>query len=589
MRFSLTNLLFILAFLLPALPFHKARVAANPSPNTELDRYPKDFFGLPVDRSVKLTGTFGELRPNHFHAGIDIKSANGRSGDPVVAAGVGYIAKIKVQAGGYGNVLYLNHPNGFTTVYAHLDRFRTDIQQWVRDQQYKQEAFEIELDVPPGLFTLQRGDLLGAMGNTGGSSGPHLHFEIRNTATDHPINPLLFGLPVLDNIKPEILDLKAYFLGDNLETLAGKAFKVVKISDGKYKVSGTDTILVPPGWVGFGIKSYDKLNGLPNNNGINILRLFADGILRYQWTMDELDFDETRFINAHTDFPVRKKYATWFHRCYVMPGNYLSNYARIGQNGAILLFPRQSMPIHIEALDASGNLSQLSFVVKADPTLEKPLIPLHQFAIPYGSDSRLELDGASLLLPKGTVYETLFFKYGQHASKNPNIYSPVHRIHDETVPAHDYFEISLRADTFPQALREKAVIAKIEEGLPDNCGGIWAGNWLTTHVREFGQYCIMADTRPPTITSLVFAPDMRKKDALVFRIRDDFAVNGGATYLNFKGTVDGKWILFEYDRKTARLIHRFTDSPIEPGEHVLSLKVWDDRNNVAEFSGNFIR
>ena len=348
------------AMVLPALSFdNPSRPAPVPDPEIVAASYPKDYFMAPVDANpMRLTGTFGELRSDHFHSGIDIDSKTGGVGQPVFAAADGFVDRIRVQASGYGNVLYIRHPNGYSTVYAHLDRFSSEIQKFVRDMQYKRERFEVDLNPADGQFRVKKGQEIGKLGNSGGSTGPHLHFEIRRSGTDKALNPLLFGLPVVDKTPPEIRDMKVYFLNDKREVLAGKPFPVVRRKDGTVGVAG-DTVSLGAWRVGFGVKTFDKQTGQRNDNGIFALSLYVDGALTYEWRMDELDFDETRFLNAHVDFAARKRYGAWFHRCFVLPGDRLSNYSRTEALGAIPLSKDKAQKITLKVTDAAGNASSV--------------------------------------------------------------------------------------------------------------------------------------------------------------------------------------------------------------------------------------
>lgn len=582
----------LLLLLLPALAFH------NPDPKTtppsdniegELAAYPRDYFRSPVDVDIKLTGTFGELRPDHFHSGIDIKSKNGRSGQPILAAAGGFVDRIKVQAGGYGNVLYIKHPNGYTTVYAHLDRFAPDIQKYVRDQQYRRERFEVDLQPKDGQFKVKAGEEIGKMGNTGGSTGPHLHFEIRHSATGKAFNPQLFGLPVPDKVAPEIRDMKVYFLNDKREVAATRAFPIMQKADGTYAPKTGDTVRIGAWRVGFGVKSFDEMSGFRNDNGIYALQMKVDDQSAYLWRMEELDFDETRYMNAHIDYPARQKNGAWFHRCFVLPGNHLSNYARTETGGAVALYKDKPVKISIRATDASGNAADVVFwALRDEANMETPTAPPYQFALPFDAESRLDVEGFSMLVPKNTFYETNYLRYQTTPDDSRGVYSPVHHLGDEGTPAHKYFEISLLPVNLPPELRDKAIIAKCNGRQEQNCGGTWRNDRLVTKVRQFGDYCVMTDTDAPTITPIVFGKDLRQKSTMSFRIRDNFGVGGSADGLSFRGTVDGQWVLFEHDRKSARLTHTF-DGRIGPGQHTLRLVVKDDRGNEGVFEGEFLK
>jgi murein DD-endopeptidase MepM/ murein hydrolase activator NlpD len=561
------------------------RIAAAAALPPLEEAYPTDYFMPPVAGPIRATGTFGELRPDHFHSGLDI---DGHLGDPVYAAADGFVDRIKVQASGYGNVLYIKHPNGYTTLYAHLDRFSPEIAQFVKENQYKRERFEIELQPPDGTFKVKKGQEIAKLGNTGGSTGPHLHFEVRNTATSKAINPLLCGIPLADKIAPDIRDMKIYFLNERREVLGAKPFPLYKDKRGNIGLQG-DTVRIG-GWrVGFGVKVYDRAGTARNDNGIYTLALYADDQLAFQWRMNELDFDETRYLNAHTDYSARKRYGAWFHRCFVLPGDRLSNYAATESLGSILLYKEKPVKITIKASDVAGNTSIVQFwALRDEAAMETFVSAPFQFYLPFDAENRVDLDGFSMQLPKSALYESLQFQYETTLDESAGVYSPVHHLQDERTPVHRYFDLSIRPTHLPADLRSKAVIAQCGAGKPDNCGGTWQGDVLTTRVRNFGDYCVMADTQPPSIVPVVFDGDMRRKHTMSFRIQDNFAVGGTADGLSYRGTVDGQWVLFEYDRKRARLTHTF-DGRISTGEHLLRLAVRDDRGNEAVFEQKFLR
>lgn len=558
-----------------------------PTPEAEIAAYPKDFFQSPVHTSIRLSGTFGELRPDHFHSGIDIKSATGRVGQPVLSAADGFIDRIKIQAGGYGNALYVKHPNGYTTLYAHLDRFTPAIEKYVLENQYRQEQFEVDLHPADGQFPLKKGQEIGKLGNSGSSSGPHLHFEIRNSVTERVLNPQLFNLPILDNIAPDIRDMKVYFLTENREVITSKPLPLLRDKKGVAGLEG-DTVKFAAWRVGFGVKAYDHMNGLKNDNGVYAIELFADDRLAYEWRMGELDFDETRYHNAHIDYSAKKRFGAWFHRCFVLPGNYLNNYARTETLGAVSLYKDKAVKIRLKVTDAGGNTSTINFWALRDETVETPLAMPYQFDFNYQQENNITLEDFSLRLPLGSLYESLHFQYSTSPSDEPGQYSPLHHLQDTRTPLHKYVEIGLKPTNLPEELRSKAVIAACNEGRPDNCGGAWVNGILKTQVRNFGDYCIMADTEPPAIVPVIFGDDLRKRTSMAFRIRDNFAVSGKAEGLKYRGTVDGQWVLFVYDQKRARLTHTF-DERTKPGKHQLRLTVTDDRGNAAFFEGTFLK
>jgi hypothetical protein len=553
----------------------------------DVSEYPRDYFSSPIGFPIKLTGTFGELRTNHFHGGIDIKSPNGKSGAPIFAPADGYVYRIKVQSTGYGNALYIKHPNGYSTVYGHLESFRSDIAEYVKKQQYQKESFEVNLYPNKTAFPVKKGQEVAKMGNTGGSSGPHLHFEIRHSGTDKALNPLLFNLPVPDTERPSLRDLKIYTLNDEMVELKGLTYDLNRTSDGQYKLH-KDTIRVA-GWrAGFGIKAYDSMSGFNNDNGIYSITLSANGQVMYQFKMEQIDFDDTRFLNAHIDYAAKKSGKGYYQRCFKQPGDRLPNYTQLMQNGAVPIYENEPTKIEIRVLDAHQNASTLTFYVLRDPNAEVPALPAYQYMLPWGQDNKVELADFKLQAPRGCFYQDVPMTFVTTPDLSFGSFSSVFHVHNEKTPVHRYYDLSIHAPGFPAELRAKAFIADCSDSRPSNCAGDWRGDWLHTRVRHFGDFCVLTDTEPPTITALNFQDNMSGKSSMSFRIRDNYEASGIADNLKYTATVDGKWTLFEYDLKSDKISHDF-DERIGSGEHFLRLIVTDDRGNVATFERTFIR
>jgi Peptidase family M23 len=550
--------------------------------------YPSNYFSSPVDDALRLTGTFGELRSGHFHSGIDIKSKTGGVGQPVFAAADGFVDQIKVQSGGYGNVVYLKHPNGYTTVYAHLDAFSSELSRFVREHQYKNESFEVALSPADGQFKVKKGQQIGTLGNSGGSTGPHLHFEIRQSSTGKALNPLLFNLPVPDRSAPDIRDMKFYVLDEKRQPITSSALPIVRRVDGTYRPKQGDTLRVGAWRVGFSVKAYDQQDLLRNDNGIFSIDLEADGQLAYACKLDGFDFDETRYLNAHVDYAVHERFGAWFHRCFVLPGDKLSIYRPTAALGAVALYKERPVQIRLRVADAAGNAGVVQFWVIRDDNMATAVNEPYQYEFVYNTENRIESQDFSLRMPAGCLYEDLKFQYKTTPETSSGFFSSVHHIHHEEAPVHRYFEVAMSPFNLPDQLRSKAVIARCGNNRPVNCGGVWKDGKLTTRIRNFGDYCIMTDVMPPTIVPLVFDNDMRKRSSMSFRIDDNFNTDAQADRLYYRGTIDGKWVLFEYDMKRERLTYIF-DWRTPPGEHTLRLLVRDDRRNEAVFERKFLR
>ncbi len=550
---------------------------------SERNTYPTDYFISPVKSVIRLSGTFGELRSNHFHAGIDIK---GYIGLPLYAIADGYVARIKIQAAGYGRVLYINHPNGYTSVYAHMNEFVPELEKYVKQIQYEKTRFEVDLYPPVDSFQFKKGALLGKMGTTGYSFGPHLHFEIRDTKTDKPLNPLLFGFKVEDNLPPRMHQLRIYHLNEKAETEHAFTESLVW-KRGQYGVR-SDTINVADDRVGLALKVYDHMNGVRNWNGIYDLKTYVDDSLMHSFEMEAFGFDESRYLNAHLDYEEQVSKKSFFNRCYLLPGNKLSIYS--GSDGILQLPPNQSTKINMVASDVAGNKSELEFWIKnTGKKISKKSPHIFNYVLPFNEESIIDNYPLFLHFPEGTFYENLYLKYHAAKEKSSNVFSAVHSIHHSTTPVHKYFKIGIQAPNIPDSLRSKAFIAYCDTDQEIiNFGGTWNGDTLITYSRSLGDYSIMMDEEAPTIIPVSFRTDMSRSSRIRFKIEDNLPTSGSARGLRYQAYIDDQWVLMEYDYKNDLLTYRF-DEQIGRGKHQFRLEVSDDRNNVKVFERSFTR
>lgn len=549
-------------------------------------KYPQGYFQLPIKHTPKVSGTFGELRPNHFHSGIDLKSSNGGSGDPLVSAADGYVSRIKVKASGFGNALYISHPNGYTTVYAHMNAFTPEIEEYVKAQQYKRESFEVDLsNLPTRLFTFKRGEVIGQMGNSGSSSGPHLHFEIRNSRTEKPINPELFGLRIKDTRPPKLHKLKLYALNPDLETLDTRTVDVIGNANSGYRIKG-DTLNVNAWRCGFALKAFDHQDGASNWNGIYKLDMTVADTLHYGFDLETFAFSQTRYINAHLDYFEQKTARSYYHRCYHLPGNKIPIYR--GGTGVVPLEKNRAVPVQLTVFDPSGNEAKLKFYVRRGE-VTKTSSPPYQQIIDYTESKQVEMGGCSLYFPKGSLYENLYFSYSIKDEKDPQAYSLQYNLGDPLVPVHKHLTITMDASAVPDKLRSKAFIAYCEDdGTIYNAGGKWEGNQLVTKNRSLGSYAVYTDTVPPTVRAVSFRKNIANSSKMSFEILDNYPTTGRGKDLSYHGTVDGQWILMEQDGKTDVLTHYF-DGRISSGEHEFVLYVTDHCGNSTTYKRNFTR
>ena len=547
----------------------------------------REYFRSPVDIPILLSGNFGELRSNHFHSGIDIKT-QGKNGLPVYAAAAGEVSRIYISPSGFGLALYLDHPNGKTTVYGHLLSLREDIQAYARKIQYERESFAVDLAVPKGTFRVEKGEQIALSGNSGSSGGPHLHFEIRDTESQNPLNPLLFKFPVSDKMNPKILSAAIYPLSDHSHVAGAAAERVIETVyyDGAYHLKGNPTLSVF-GDIGFGLQVLDYLDGSWSKCGIYEITLAVDGEPVYTFLMNELSFAETRFLNSHIDYNHYRQHYRRLQKSWVDPGNKLSNYPLLVNHGIVRLTDGKQHQISYEIKDTYGNSSKLNFRVQSKPEnltrINKP-----GRLIRYDKREDFETDGLQAHFMPGTFYANFNLDY-QTKPANNLYYSPLYQLHNDRTPVHNPYLLKLKADGLPDSLKHKSLIAVVDgkSGKKWSMGGQYEDGWVTARVRQLGTFAISVDTVPPTIQPLSIANKNRltEQSRIRFKIADDFS--GIDTY---RGEIDGQWVLFEYDAKSNLLSYELDKERLQFGKnHSLKLTVTDSKNNQTTYQATFYR
>ncbi|MCG8327793.1 MAG: M23 family metallopeptidase [Chitinophagales bacterium] len=546
--------------------------------------YPQHYFQAPINGALRLSGTFGELRPQHFHAGLDIK---GYVGQPLLAAAAGYVSRIKVGSGGYGKVLYISHPNGYTSVYAHMNRFTPALEQYVKQEQYLTKSFEIELHPTPGQFEFQKGEKIGEIGITGRSFGPHVHFEIRDTPSGQPINPLLFGLPIGDHRPPQLHQLKLYQIGNDGSCFPGEVYNLRKQNRKAYRLSGKDTLLTPYTHTGIAVKTFDLLDAAPNLNGIFELLLYQNDSLLFHVNMETFQLSQMRYLNAHLDYRDWKGKGAYFNRCYRLPGNHLEH-IYLKDQGIISLSQNEKVKLKVIAKDQAGNESSLTFWLKRSGENKTSVINYNYF-LPQAEANGINATGIQLRFPKNTFYQDAYFDYAASYENSYGIYSLIHHLHDPAIPVHKYFEIALKPNqSIEESLKDKAFIVYCdEEGNSTHCGGEWKKGWLYAKVRALGAYSIMIDEEAPTIQPLSIKHKVKTGNRFQFLINDQLATASNVKSLSYEGYIDGKWVLFTYDEKN-ELIEHVVDGNLEKGEHTLLLTVKDASGNTSSIEHTFL-
>ena len=529
-----------------------------------------------------LAGSFGELRANHFHSGLDFKT-NQQIGYPVFAVEDGYVTRVRIQNSGFGLALYLNHPNGLTSVYAHLSRFNPKIGQFSKSTQYKKQVYEIDEFVSRDLLPVSKGDLIGYSGNTGSSGGPHLHFEVRDTKTEQTINPQLLGLEIPDKTPPVIHSMYVYRLnGKAFNEFTPKQYFQVVGDKGKYNLNKVNTINLN-GEVGFGIVTTDKHDGNSGINGVYSIQLEVDENIIFSSAVEKFSFEQTRALNSHIDYPSSIKQKTYIQKSFVDPGNPLQIYSNLINNGRINFNDGGLHKVKYTITDARGNSSILQFNVQANSNavINTP-VATSSTVFAYNKANEFSNANVKVIIPKGTLYNDLNFSYQQLPKPQSNAFSDVHQIQNQLTPLHTGFEIWIKADSSLNKFKNKAVIvntARVSQG------GEFENGWVKAQPKKFGSFFIAIDTVPPKIIPINIAAEKNMKGVSKISLKISDNLSG---IKSFNGYIDGKWILMEFDAKSSNLWHSF-DELTQPGKHSFELVVSDMKNNVNKYSILFYR
>lgn len=540
----------------------------------------------PLDIPLLLSGNFMELRSDHFHSGLDIKT-NGVEGLPVRAVKDGYVARIKVSPWGYGKALYLQHADGTTTVYGHLQRYASAIADHVLDAQYAASDFAIDIYPERDRLPVKQGDVIAWSGNSGGSNGAHLHFEVRN-ADQHALDPEAFGIDLKDDLPPELRGVRIYPLEGSANTMpypgSAKGFALAKTTAG-YGLKQDSVAAF--GTVGFALHVIDKYNGTDNLCGPRKIELFVDDERAFSVDLDHVDFSLQRYCNAHADYALHKEQDMHYHRLYKLANNKLGLYGNEPLQGRIRTVPGKDQRIRMVATDANGNRSELNFILHGATAMEaaawaQPV--LSGTHMEQGTENAYSADGIRFTLPANALYENLDFHYS--AKPGPaHGYSKLHAVHDKLTPIHVAATLSMRADSLPTSLRTKALILRWESnGKHAAMGGTWENGWVRTTVKGFGNYCIVVDTIAPKITPIGLKASMKGRSGFALRVADNLS---GVEKWN--ATLDGKWILMDYDPKSKSLSHAFDKHTNAPGSHDFRIDVQDERGNLSSYSFTFTR
>jgi len=540
--------------------------------------YPKDYFRSPLDIPMQLSGNFGEFRPNHFHAGFDFKTMQ-KEGLNIYAVADGYVSRIKISTVGNGKTIYINHPNGFTSVYAHLQKSLGKIEEYIKKAHYKEQAYEIELFPSPTDLIVKKGDVIALSGNTGGSEGPHLHFEFRDTQTEKVINPYFFGFDsfMKDTKKPQISSLVVYPINEN--SVVNKSKRPVNLNlslmaDGSY----LSQKVLAKGKIGFGIQSYDVFDFSYDKYGLFKVQTYLNGSPSFGYQLDTFSFDETKYINAFIDFYKYKKTKQRIQKLFMQNPYPLSIIRSDLSYGIIEVASNFTNLYRIEVSDFYGNTTAISIPIQY--AVDEAKITEEVVKTPYllkaKTDSNFEKDNGSVFFPAGTFYDDFYLDF--------DVKDNVMTVHNDLVAVNNAFQVTIIDSSAVND--EKTFIASLKENKLSYNSTKRKENTFTTYTKKLGQFILAKDTIAPkiSIAKPIDGKWLSNQKTVQLTISD--ALSGIKSY---NGFLNGKWILFEYENKTNTITHYFDDGIVAEGKNDLKVVVTDNVGNSTIFETQFFR
>lgn len=548
--------------------------------------YPKNYFRSPVDIKIQLAGTFGELRPNHFHSGIDIRT-NSMEGLPIYAVAEGYISRMRVQSTGFGYALYITHPNGLVSVYAHLQRYRGAIFDKMKTIQHELKSFEIDTMLAPTLLPVSKGDIIAFGGNSGSSQGPHLHFEIRDAITEEPINPLLCGFEVPDEVNPFIQAVTIYPLNinssvNNLKTQQRYLATGIRPN---YSIN-QGSIINAWGELGFGIETIDLQSNSTNKNGVYSVELRKNGERIFYSVMERFYFKDTRAINSHCDFKERNYSGRWVQKSFVDPGNQLTIYKDLDNRGRLKLEPGEIYNMEYIVKDVKGNTSTLNFSINCleknpyEFTFSNSTRSSEIFA--YNEVNKIEMKNFIAEFPAYSFYDSTVVSRSVNKG-SITAFSSSYSIGNKDIPVHGFYDVMIKPERSMTKYQEsKALIVQAGRG---SAGGVWENGYLKGKAKTMGTFYIGADSVGPSIRPVNIANGKNMKSASKIMVKIGDNLSGIKSYNAY---IDDQWVVMEYDAKYALLSYTF-DEYCPAGKHVFRLVVTDMKDNKTQYLATFTR
>lgn len=531
---------------------------------------PENPFISPFDFPLFLSGNFGELRANHFHGGVDFKT-QGVVGKPVRCIADGYISRVTVTPGGYGQAVYINHHNGLTSVHGHLHKFMSDVQEVVEAYQYEHETFAVDLSFEPDKFPLKQGEVFALAGNEGYSFGPHLHMEIRRTDTGEYIDPLQFYTDKLkDTTAPRATHVMLYPQAGEGVVSGSSEKKVISLGGQQPSVEAW-------GKIAAGIKAYDYMDGTHNNYGVRSVKLYVDSVEVFSSKVDGFLPNENRMVNAWTDYEEYATRKSWFMRSQVLPGNTWRMLEANDGGGVVTIDEERPYVFRYVLEDLYGNRRSYRFIIKGKKQAIEPLKKGPNY-LSWDQGNVVQKPGMELIIPKGMLYEDVDLNC--HVVADSLDISFDYQLHDRPVPLHAGCSLVIGVRNYPITDMSKYYVVRKHKGRKASAGGYFEEGFMHTNIRELGTYSVAIDTIAPRIVPL--NKPQWKNGNIQFKIRD--AETGIKSY---KVYIDGEFALFKFSSKNAKLTSMHPKRIKRGVPHKMEVIITDYCGNIAREEYNF--
>lgn len=527
------------------------------------------FFSFPLNINPKLNANFGEMRPNHFHMGLDL-STESRENLPVFAPASGYISRMKIETGGFGRAIYIDHPNGTTTLYAHMNKFIPLAEKYLKEQQYAQESWKIDLKVPPELIPVKKGQLIGYSGNTGASQGPHVHYEIRDTKTENCLNPLLFNFPLTDVTPPDLYRLAFY---DRERSIFEQTPILVGLVRRGNSYVVDKTVELPFDKVFVAIHAIDRITGFPNPNGIYSATLEQDGTLLSSFKMDNISYEDTRYLNGHIDYMTKMKGGPYYQMLFP-PKEYGLDIYTLSDEKNFFELDEDASSFSIKVSDANGNTSIAEFNAQFKTgqyfSQQREGVLMTAGHLNVFDDPQIQF-----VFHENALYDDVHFKIQSFYANSKSELSSVFQSLPEHLPVHSRFTVRIKPNRIVGLINTDRVLikrtykTKTEIKKAQEEKGFFAAEF-----RDLGFFQLIEDLEPPVITaSFTDGAAVSAGTKLVIN-----ALDNHKSIDQFRVTIDDKWLMFQ-PSGNSYIYH--VDEHFPVGEHKLSVVVNDIAGNIT--------